>query len=78
MSLAVHIGQKDLAIFNSFNLHFALLSALQVELGKPLDLIFLCHDSNRSRECRYWKLGETLGTREDKSRYVVQKGWHVV
>ena len=44
MSLAIHIGQQDLAIFDSFDLHFALLSTLQIELGESLDLVFLCHD----------------------------------
>ena len=58
MSRAIHIGQQDLAIFNSFHLHFALFSALQVELGEPLDLVFLCHDSSRSGESRYWEVNE--------------------
>ena len=44
MSLAVQISQQDLAIFDSFELHFALLSTLQIELGESLDLVFLCHD----------------------------------
>ena len=45
MSLAVQISQQDLAIFNSFDLDFALLSILQVELREPLDLVLLCHYS---------------------------------
>ncbi len=46
MSLAVHIGQQNLALFDSFDLHLALLSTLQVELGEPFDLVFLCHYSS--------------------------------
>lgn len=51
MSLAVQISEQDLAIFNPFNLDFALLSTLQVELGESLDLVLLCHDSGRGGQC---------------------------
>ena len=68
MSLAVQIGQQDLAIFNSFYLNFSLLSTLQVELGETLDLVLLCHIFRQSCERRYWEFCRSWRNTEDESR----------